>query len=99
MGILFADCLSGLGCGSGNALSTLPLVCGLEAAPQPCLAELFLNWKLARQTDGPGKTGEMDGPSSADLIGRRRQNPLSHGGWQGLACGAQNQTRGVPANL
>jgi len=43
MGILSADRLSGLGFRCGRALSALPLVCILEAAPQPCLAQLFLN--------------------------------------------------------
>ena len=43
LGILLADCLSDLGFRGGRALSALPLVCGIEAAPQRCLAELFLN--------------------------------------------------------
>jgi hypothetical protein len=43
MGILSADRLSGLGFRCGRALSALPLVCILEAAPQRCLAQLFLN--------------------------------------------------------
>ncbi len=34
MGILFASYLSDLGCGCGRALSTLPLVCRFETAPQ-----------------------------------------------------------------
>ncbi len=42
MGILVANRLSGLGCGGDYALSTVPLVCRLEAAPQRCLAQLFL---------------------------------------------------------
>jgi hypothetical protein len=43
MGILSSDRLSGLGFRCGRALSALPLVCILEAAPQRCLAQLFLN--------------------------------------------------------
>ncbi len=47
MGILSADCLSGLGfCGS-RALSALPMVRSLEAAPQRRMAQLFLN-KIVR---------------------------------------------------
>ena len=42
MGILVADRLSVLGFGGAYALSALPLVCRFEAAPQRCLAELFL---------------------------------------------------------
>jgi hypothetical protein len=43
MGILSADRLSGPGFRCGRALSALPLVSILEAAPQRCLAQLFLN--------------------------------------------------------
>lgn len=38
MGILFAGRLSALGCGGAYTLSIVPLVCGVEAAPQRRLA-------------------------------------------------------------
>ena len=43
MGILCADHLSGVGLRRACALSTVPVVCRLEAASQRCLAQLFLN--------------------------------------------------------
>src|SRR5258707_1359155 len=43
MGVLFADCLSGLGFRRARAVPALPMVCGLETAPQRCLAQLPLN--------------------------------------------------------
>src|ERR1700722_17824470 len=43
MGLLPADRLSGMGLRCACALSVVPLVCGLEAAPQRRLAQLFLS--------------------------------------------------------
>src|SRR5580692_8808184 len=49
VGILFADYLSGMGLRRTDALSAMPVVRGLEATPQRCLAQLFLaflKWKI-----------------------------------------------------
>ena len=46
MGILLADCLSGVGLRCARAVSAVPLVCSLEAAPQRRLAQLFLSRKI-----------------------------------------------------
>ena len=44
MGILSADRLSGVGFRRARAVSAVPLVRGVEAAPQRRLAQLFLSW-------------------------------------------------------
>jgi uncharacterized membrane protein len=46
MGILFANHVSGVGLRRACALSTVPVVCRLEATSQRCLAQLFLNGNL-----------------------------------------------------
>src|ERR1700722_11849404 len=59
MGILLADCLSSVGSGSGCALSIVQVVCGIEAAAERCLAELFLKGWSPKEANGPNEAGAI----------------------------------------
>jgi hypothetical protein len=49
MGILSAHCLLRMGIRCARAVSALPLVCSVEAAPHGHLAQLFFNaWTTSR---------------------------------------------------
>src|ERR1700683_5430932 len=75
MGILVADCVSDLHCSGSYALPALPLVCGSEAAPQRCMAELFL--KHVEPSYSIGSQNPLSGCWSQSFAGRAQNQARS----------------------
>src|SRR4029077_13180543 len=80
MGILFADCLFGLGFCRARALSALPLVCRIEATPQRSLAQLFLNDsnKIPTLTKREQTLPELAGSARRDRCCRGDRRTSAH---------------------